>query len=113
MVKQREWGHRVRSECLRAGEFGKLPLESLNPRHIGLHVMVPALLIGEQTIFPLGIFPADAGSAEVNNGGEILSLLDRGRLIADNLHHLTIEPGSRQFDGITRAHPYIEIVEPA
>ena len=57
--------------------------------------MVSALLIGEQAVFPLGVFPASSSTAEMNEGSEFVFLLDRGWLIADRLHHLAIEPSCR------------------
>lgn len=53
--------------------------------------MVAALLVGEYSIVPLGVFSADAGPAQMNNRRKIVFLLDRRRLIADGLHHLAIE----------------------
>jgi hypothetical protein len=94
----------------------ELPLHRIDPCEVGSHVVVAASLMGTKPKAARGIGMAGSCSTEVNNGGQILLLLERDLANLSRSHRLcdaTVEPSRSQLDGMAWYDTLVEAVEPA
>lgn len=87
-------------------------LHGLDSREIGLHIMVTAALLSQETKVPLCIVTAGPGAAEMDDRGQVLLLLERRRSLSDRFRYVTVEVRGGQLDGMARDDPGVEAVEP-
>src|SRR5206468_11327249 len=95
---------------------GELPLHRVHLREVGARVVVAAALAGAQPEAPRRIGVASPRSAQVDDGGQILLSLRRGRddtAAPDRARDLAIQQGRGHLDGVARHDPTVEGVEPA
>ena len=84
----------------------------LDSRQIGLHLVVAAALVGHETKVPLCVVTARPGTAEMDDCGQVLLLLERRRSLSDRLRDLTVEERRGELDGVAWDDPGVEAVEP-
>ena len=74
--------------------------------------MIAAALVRHETKVPLYVITARPGTAEMDDGGQVLLLLERRRSLSDQFRYVTIEERGGQLDCVARDDPGIEAVEP-
>ncbi len=74
--------------------------------------MVAAALVGRETKVPLHVVTARPGTAEMDDRGQVLLLLERRRSISDQFRHLTVEERGGHLDRVAWYDSGIEAVEP-
>ena len=84
----------------------------LDSREIDLHIMVAAPLMGQKTKVPLCVVTARSGTAEMDDRGQVLLLLERRRSLSDRFRDVTVEVRRGQLEGMARDDPGVEAVEP-
>src|SRR5439155_19197296 len=92
------------------------PLQLVDAREVAADVVVAAPLAGRQAEATPCVVVARPGSAQVDDGGQILLLLERGSgapLAPHRVRDATIQEGGGQLDGVARHDARVEAVEPA
>ena len=74
--------------------------------------MVAASLVGRETKAPLCVVTAHPGTAEVNDRGQVLFLLERRRALPHQFCHMTVEERGGQLDRVAWDDSGVEAVEP-
>jgi len=90
----------------------KATLHGPDSREIGFHIMVTAVLVGQETKVTFCVVTARPGAAEVDDRGQVLFLLECRRSSSDRLRYVTVEIRSGQFDRVAWDNSGIETVEP-
>lgn len=91
----------------------ELLLEGLDFEQISSHIMITATLMRDETKVPFRIVTARASTAEMDDCGQVLFLLERRRLFAEDIRHLTVEERGSQLDCVTWNDSGVKTVEPA
>lgn len=97
---------------LQTFEDFKLLGERLNLEQIRSWIMIAAPLLREETKVPLGIVSARPGTAEVDDGGQVLLLSECRRSFSHYSPDLAIEKYGGQLDRVAWDHPGIQAIEP-
>src|SRR2546421_2624034 len=100
--------------CVR--EAGEPSLQRVDLREVSSDVVVTTSLAARQKEPPSRVGLARPGATQVDDGGQILLLRERGAghpLALQRLRDATIQERGGQLDGVTGHHPRVEAVEPA
>ncbi len=84
----------------------------LDSCEIGLHIMVTATLIGDETKVPLCVVTARPSAAEMDDRGQVLPLLERRGSFSDRFRYVTVEVRGSQLDRVAGDDSGVETVEP-
>ncbi len=117
-LQSREWlpGGDIPEQALAGGQSGKLSLHVIHSIEITPGTVVPAPLTRGRPKAACSISVARTGPTEMNHGGHVLFLLERGTgasRLSDCAYHCTVEQSCRQLDGMVRQDAAVEAVEPA
>ncbi len=74
--------------------------------------MVAAALVGRETKVSLCIVTTSPGTAEMDDCGEVLLLLERRRLLSHQFCHMTVEERGGQLNRVTWDDSGVETIEP-
>jgi hypothetical protein len=96
--------------------LAELPLHRIDPGEIGPHIVITASLMRRWTKAMCRKGMAGSGPTEVNDGGQILLLLECGYSNPSRsycLYHAAVKLRRGQFNGMARYDSLVEAVEPA
>ena len=90
----------------------KAAFHGFDSREVRLHIVITAALVGQETKVPFCVVTASPGTAEMDDSGQVLLLLERRGSLSDGFRYMTVKVRGGHLDRVTRDDSGVEAVEP-